>query len=369
MFVKIEKSNKSTDNKGTSSAIISYLSKENEGKTPNEFEGFFNHDNDNINEVNATELIDNQNKNLGKTEAKFYTFTVNPSQKEMEHLSKIVGNDTAKSTADLSVSQKKDFDILIKSYTKNVMELYAYNFKKNIKGSDLVYIAKQEEKRKYSNLSKEVQSNKNIEEQIKNKVVEKLKIEQNIDDKKNYKSINNLEEQKRLVNKEIKDLQAKYITIDEKPYEYKKGNKIKDGDLKAGFQTHIHIVVHHNTKDYIKISPNATSRGHKQKSGKGDKVKIGFNHKEFKENSGNMFNEQFNYKPKKYDKYSSIKGKVKGKVKQELTKNVVDETTMKAIKGVKDIAEIISTLASVTNPTALLQKVLTKIFNEFKPRI
>ncbi|MEM6516928.1 MAG: DUF5712 family protein, partial [Bacteroidota bacterium] len=95
MFVKIQKSigKSKLNNKGSSAALVSYLSKENEDKSPSEYEHFFNQDNERINQSSAQQLLDGQNKHLGKNDSKFFMLTINPSPKELQHLAKLSGSE------------------------------------------------------------------------------------------------------------------------------------------------------------------------------------------------------------------------------------------------------------------------------------
>ena len=74
-----------------------------------------------------------------------------------------------------------------------------------------------------------------------------------------------------------------------------KAGERKVGELKEGFQTHIHVVVSRKSKDgKARLSPNAKSRGDTTKL-QGREVKRGFNHLDFKVDSINKFNARFNY--------------------------------------------------------------------------
>lgn len=379
MFVKVEKSTPKTDNKGSSSGIISYLSKENEGKNFTDTEGFFNHDNSTISETEAQLIIDNQNKNIGKKDAKFFTFTINPHENELKHIAKIAGNNTAKNYQELTPIQQQDYQKMLKSYTKNVMELYAENFDKNIEGKDLVYVAKMEQQRTYKSFSKEVKENEAVTKKIHNQVVFRIRAENKIEASTSKSELKKAQKEFKIVQGRIDMLKSKYHTIDNKTLQNDKENLIKRGSIKEGFQTHMHIVVHRNTKDYVKISPNAKSRGHTQDTKNGS-AKIGFDHERFKTNSGKMFEEQFNYKQSRNEKFTPsnpisksgniVKNKLTSKIKSEITKNTIDPQTMKMYGSAIKVKALISTLAKVSNPKALaldiLKRVAKEIFKEIR---
>ncbi|WP_020602701.1 DUF5712 family protein, partial [Spirosoma spitsbergense] len=67
----------------------------------------------------------------------FYTFTIDPSQKELAH----IGNDPDK----------------LRDYTRGVMENYAANFGKGIESKDLIWYAKIEYSRSHTHEDKAVQ--------------------------------------------------------------------------------------------------------------------------------------------------------------------------------------------------------------------
>lgn len=70
----------------------------------------------------------------------------------------------------------------------------------------------------------------------------------------------------------------------------------KQGDLKEGLQTHIHVVVSRKTADNTKkISPLANQRGTEITTGKGQKVTAGFDRENFKQSCENLFDESFDY--------------------------------------------------------------------------
>jgi hypothetical protein len=70
----------------SSSDFVSYLEKENEGKSVDELEHFFNQYSEEISSSEVIKEIDSNTSKLKKTEPKFYSITVNPSQHELKRL-------------------------------------------------------------------------------------------------------------------------------------------------------------------------------------------------------------------------------------------------------------------------------------------
>lgn len=116
-------------NSGSCSSVVSYLEHEDlERLEKNKsVENFFSHDKDSVDANFIIDSIDNNRKKLCKEDAKFFVITVSLSDKENKHLLKYDGG----------ISEQ------LKSFVrKEVMEKYAANFNKGIKGEDLMYFAK-----------------------------------------------------------------------------------------------------------------------------------------------------------------------------------------------------------------------------------
>ena len=303
-------------------------------------------------------------------------FTINPSESEQKHLLSLVSPEKEiDSVKDLIELEKYQYDSLLKSYTKNIMELYAENFNKGLKGKDLFYVAKIEHERSHKFFSKEVKDNDLITDRINNLVVKRLKAQKNIKESKTEIAL--LKAKKELVNieHEIAQEKSKYHTTDKEPLRDDKKNLITRGKQKIGLNTHVHVVVHRNTKDYVKISPHAKSRGHSQKNQKGHDITVGFNHERFKVNSNEMFKEQFKYKGKEIEAYKpriltqSIKNMTKnqikshtiGKVQNDLKKDMIDSELLKIKKDFNKSKEAIMLLAKASNPKSLMLEISKKI--------
>ncbi|MEL6303199.1 MAG: MobB family relaxase [Bacteroidota bacterium] len=385
MYVGFGKFNgkNTVDNKGSSGAAMSYLSKENEGKSPRDHEHFFNHDNERITETEAQLHIDGYNRHIGKKDAKFYMFTINPSEGEQRHLMHLAQYESRKGEktnnySELLPGEKARYQALLKNYTKNVMELYAANFKKGIKGKDLVYVAKVEHERRYKSFHKEVKNNEAITKQIHGLVVDRIRAENSGDNKALQK-----------VNKKIEKLKEKYETHDGGPANEDKSNVIKRGDQKLGPQSHVHIIVHRNTKDYVKISPNAQSRGHQQTGANGQKIKVGFDHEQFKEASGKLFREQFNYRGSEKEVYKKpinervmgriermergsakfVANKVKSKVKSEVYSKVFHGEALKMKSQAQQMYSLVQTLSNIHRPEKIIAKALNQSASSIKTSV
>ena len=154
MFVKIHPPLASTggNNKGSSSGLFDYLDKEEKEKSILEKIGFFSHTDSHLTKGAAQEMIDNNRKNLGKDDYKFYMVTINPSQKEQEFLA------AGKTVDQMNDKELKSFEDKLARCTRSVMNEYAKSFDKNVTGNDLVYAAKIEHHRTHGGRDKEVLS-------------------------------------------------------------------------------------------------------------------------------------------------------------------------------------------------------------------
>lgn len=356
------------DNKGSSGAAISYLSKENNEKKLRDQEHFFNHDNDRIREAEAQQHIDGFNKHIGKNEAKFYMFTINPSEREQQHLIKLSLEEQrpVKIISELTRGEKAKYQELLKNYTKNVMELYASNFNKGVQGKDVVYVAKVEHERIYKSFHEEVKHNSKLQNKIYDLAAKMYGEKEGSRGYIKYQT-------------KIKEVKAAIKTTDDKPLNADKSNLIKRGEKKEGMQSHVHVVVHRNTKDYVKISPNAKSRGHQQKGGKGQKVAIGFDHEQFKEASGKLFQEQFNYKPKENEMYKKpvrervvsklarkTKNKLSNTAKSEVYSKVFHSEVLQMKSQAQQLNSLVKTLANIHKPHKIFANILNKTTSNIK---
>lgn len=139
MNIKISASvGKTYDNSGSSGKAVNYLEKENDKKPTKDKEFFFSADKDKVRPDEVVKELDNNKKKLSKTDAKFFHLSVSPSEKELKH----IGGSAEK----------------LKDYTRSVMDKYAENFGKGLKGDDIMYFAKVEQNRYFHGDDKEVKN-------------------------------------------------------------------------------------------------------------------------------------------------------------------------------------------------------------------
>lgn len=137
MYINIT-DNKEASNKGSSGGLVNYLEKENRTEDLKQPELWFNGNRQDIEAYEVRRALDGNNAKLGRNEARFFLINISPSQKELEHLRKSVGD--------------SDMKNVLKAYTEKVMDEYARNFKRaGIAGNkDLLWFGKVEHNRYYS---------------------------------------------------------------------------------------------------------------------------------------------------------------------------------------------------------------------------
>ncbi len=244
MIIKIQTSEKSNGNKGNSRALVTYLEKEDiekekESLSKNELpaprKGFFNHEKENLNKIEVINSINNNKKGLGRDDAKFYSITISPSEKEQKHLIKQVTKKELSNIKSLDPKELKEYEKLLQDYTRKTMNEYAKNFNRKglDNGNQLLYAGKIEHTREY----------KGTDSKVKN------------------------------------------------------GLK-KSGDKKEGFQTHIHVIVSRKDHEMkYKLSPLAKEKGKNNNSQlNGRKVQRGFDRNLMNIKSEKLFDSQFQYK-------------------------------------------------------------------------
>ena len=262
----------------SSADFVSYLEKENEGKTIEEQEHFFNQYGEEISSDEVIREIDGNAAKLKKTEPKFYSITVNPSPRELKHLQ----------------NGQKD----LKAYTRELMKAYANSFNREINGhavsvDDIKYYAKIEHQRTYKGNDKAIIENQPYATkilQLKNDI-------RKIEDEKSQGSVKALEKQIAKLEKEA-------------PHQLN-GKRIVRGIKKEGSQSHIHIIV--SRKDMS--NKYSLSPGSKHKASEvemhGKTIKRGFNRDEFFKKAEAVFDKQFNYKRNYVETYKARKAFIK----------------------------------------------------------
>ncbi|WOK07187.1 DUF5712 family protein [Imperialibacter roseus] len=126
MNIKVSSTEKG-NNKGSCQQLVDYLNKENEKKDIDTYRHFFSHTEDMVTSYEVQSAIDSNHRKLSKKDSKFFMLTISPSELELWHI---------------KCSEKA-----LRDYTREVMNAYAANFNKGLKGEDLVWFGKIEEYR------------------------------------------------------------------------------------------------------------------------------------------------------------------------------------------------------------------------------
>lgn len=155
MYVKIH-SSKKDNNRGSCSALIDYLEKENLEKDTLSQEKFFDQNSSDVSYCSAQSIIDSNKGKLGKDETNFYMISVNPSKDELKHIGRKVSGRDIKNISQLTAIELKGYAEALKDYTRKVMDDYAKNFNRGLTGESLVYYGKVEHTRYHGRDSAEV---------------------------------------------------------------------------------------------------------------------------------------------------------------------------------------------------------------------
>lgn len=144
MYINITAS-ETGGNKGSCSALVNYLEKENRmAEKAEEKENWFNGTGQDIKRHTVRMDIDGNIAKLGRNDSKFFLVNISPSQKEIRHLISLYGKEGAKEK--------------LKAFAVSVMDRYAQNFNRPGIGSnrDLLWFGKLENYRYYGHKDKEV---------------------------------------------------------------------------------------------------------------------------------------------------------------------------------------------------------------------
>ena len=280
MYVKINKPEGHSHNKGTCQNLVEYLDKENEKLSLEEQQSFFNQERTSISTIEAQDIIDSNTAKLGKNDSKFFHVSVNPSKSELEHIASQVTGRKVTNIVQLSKEEFSKYNEALRDYTNNVMDAYARNFNRGLEGKDIVYVAKIEQERKFDRFSKEVKHNR-----------------------------------------EVKKSGGEYMRSSN-------GEIIKEGMKKEGLQSHVHVVVSRKDQtNKIKLSPFANARNAKNKLD-GREVQIGFDREAFVGEAEKRFDHQFSYDREfkhsfqyKHVMSMQYKGAVRQALKQQITQH------------------------------------------------
>ncbi|UNY98324.1 DUF5712 family protein [Zhouia spongiae] len=259
--------------------FVNYLDKENLGNSTDQCESFFNHQSDQIPSNRVIEKIDANTAKLKKTEPRFYSITVNPSARELAFI--------------------KNNPEALKDYTRKLMEHYAGCFNRDnpITIRDLKYYARVEHQRHYKGFDREVRENAPYRSQIIR-----------------------LENQIRMVKRgelsaDLKQMKKKIALLENQAPHKINGQMIRQGMLKPGYQSHIHIVVsRRDASNSFSLSP-----GSKYKASQvllhGKLIKRGFDRDRFYQGAETTFDRLFDYPRNYVETYRSRKTFVKDQSK------------------------------------------------------
>lgn len=260
MYIAITRQELGSNYSGSARHFVNYLEKENKGKAKEEQELFFNQTENDIEADRVIAEIDANTSKLSKRDPKFYSIMVSPSQGELEH----IGDSPEK----------------LKQYTRELMKSYAASFYrgKEVTVKDVLYFAKLERERTYSQKDKAVQEN----QAYANRILELQHKVRAIEEGREQGDMGKLQER-------IQKLEG------EAPYR-QNGKRIVPGMAKEGNQGHIHIIV--SRKDVTNshsLSPGSRFRTSETVLN-GKKVKQGFDRDKFYRAAERSFDKQFGYR-------------------------------------------------------------------------
>jgi len=260
MYIAITRQQLGDSYRGSSGDFVNYLEKENEGKEPEQQEGYFNQEEKNIDAERVIAEIDANTTKLSKRDPKFYSIMVSPSQAELKH----IGDSPEK----------------LKQYTRELMKTYAASFyrDKEVTVKEVLYFAKLERERTYSEKDKAVKENQAHASKI-------LELQHQI------RAIKEGREQG-----DVARLQEKIKALEIGAPHKQHGKRIVPGMAKEGNQSHIHIIV--SRKDITNshsLSPGSKFRI-SETTLNGEKVKQGFDRDKFYRAAEKTFDKQFGYR-------------------------------------------------------------------------
>jgi hypothetical protein len=269
MYIAISKQRIGDSFKGSVRDFVKYLEKENEERSPEQQEDYFNQYESNIGAEKVIAEIDGNTAKLKHKDPKFYSLVVSPSQRELKH----IGNDPEK----------------LKQYTREVMKAYAASFHREWKVTvdDIKYYAKLERERIFSETDRKVRENRPYASKI-------LELK---------KEIGRIERGETKGN--INRLQNRIAQLEREAPHQQNGRRIVPGMAKEGHQSHIHIIV--SRKDISNrhsLSPCTPFRANETiLNGKAQKQ--GFHREKFFRAAEATFDKQFGYGRNFVERYTA----------------------------------------------------------------
>lgn len=274
MYITITAQNLSGNYGQSAAAFVDYLEKENEGKPVPDMKPFFDQHNNEISAEEVIKAIDGNTAKLKKTEPKFYSITLNPSQGEL----KTIG----------------DSPEALKQYTREAMKAYAKAFNREIDGrpvnvNDIKYYAKVERQRTFKGADKQIQENQPYATKI-------------LELKHQVRSIQREER-----TGDIKKLKTEIARLEREAPHQLDGKRIVRDMPKPGPQSHIHIIVSRkDVSNRYSLSPGSKYRASEVEMN-GKMVKRGFDRDAFYRNAEKTFDAMFRYKRNYVESYTARK--------------------------------------------------------------
>lgn len=259
MYITLTKQHMDATFSQSASDFVNYLEKENEGRSPDLKEYFFDQYNDRLEPDHVIKEIDGNTAKLKKKEPKFYSLTLNPSKSEL----KAINNDPA----------------LLRLYVREAMKDYAASFyrENEVSVDSIKYYAKIEYERSFKGFDRQVKENQVYKAQIAKLENDIRKVERG-----------ELQGSTKKIQRQIEVLKAQI------PHRID-GQIVKQGMKKPGLQTHVHIIVSRkDVTNRFSLSPGSKYM-ESESTLNGKKVMRGFRRDQFFERAEKTFDKLFDY--------------------------------------------------------------------------
>ena len=281
---------------------------------------FFNTLEDDVDKYTVASSIDKNCRKLSRDEARFYSITLDPSAKEINHIKEVAGL-TADTLLEGGAQGTKDYiqdkicREIFKEYARQCMDEYARNFnRENVKGGeDLVWFGRVEKNRYWKSKSPEVQHNRAIFREIK-----KLERKQPTPERDEF--IAQLE-QNLIREKDVREGGKDLPIVEMMP--------------KSGDNYHIHVIVsRRDVRQQYKLSPLATAKNNKEHIVGNKTCTIGFNRDRFANRIEGIFDAKTGYERLNMERYEVLKEAKKEREKEgkELSTEEIEQSVSKGWK-------------------------------------
>lgn len=281
----------------TSRQLSAYLDKQNDVVRVEGREYFFNGTGNTYDSEDVTKAIDGNVRGLKKSEARYFTFSISPSQQEIIHMRRMIA-DTQDALRDSGERLPESYtDDMMRSYLKDYgvkcMDAYAQNFghPKIENNRDLIWFGMVEKDRYWKKKDNEVWNNTKIDNQVT-----RLK-----------EQLGRNEHKDKELHRKIAALEKKYIReCDVRPG----GSKeiLRPMMAKSGDNWHIHVTVsRRDITNSISLSPNANGRGSRNHKLNGETVRVGFDREAYKIRCENIFDNTFSHQRLQSESYEKAK--------------------------------------------------------------